>query len=401
MRSNHLGLRPFLACICAFAFMPLCHAEATDAAYIEEFLKKYPKVEQPPSLESYATPAEYDTRFLGKNLEPALKKVSNNGGGIAWGLAYRMMSLNEMHRVTDDVKYLAANLECLRAVAAVRDDKQGIKLWTGAVAPAWSSDKYAERGRAVFAVHTGMITYPMLDCLGLVSEHADLRASLGVEYDSLLTTACEALAYHDRQWRDGPAPEEGHYIGMEQENVLENKPLPGNRLSAMGNALWASWKITGNPTHQDRALAIGRYIKNRLGLAPDGAYYWSYWLPIEPLSGPLSEKPTSGEDSSHGALTASFPLLLAREGKVFDEEDVRRFAKTVLNGVARLGGGIILGDVVGSPGSKPDYAGAPAKWLEAAHAIPEVRDRIVAFYLNYCPSPSPFEMALLIRHRKQ
>jgi hypothetical protein len=372
-------------------------AVETDAKYIERFQQTHKKAEPAPALDTYATVGRYDAAFLGDNLTKALQDVSNDQGGIAWGLAYRMMSLNEMYRVTGDVKYLSANLGCIRAVMAVRDDKRGVKLWTGAIAPAWGSDKYAQRGRAVFGVHTGMITYPMLDFLLLAKQQPDFLSKLGNGYQTILTSAEEALAYHDRQWRDGPGEGEGHYIMMDQEDGTEGKPKPGNRLSALGRALWLSWKVTGNTTHRDRARAIGLYMKRRVTPAPDGAYYWPYWLPVEPVKEAAPKEAISGEDTSHAGLTIALPILLASEGEVFDEADMKRLGNTVVKGFGRLGNGLLFGDITGNPGSAPQYVALPVKWLPLAKYVPEVRDRILAFYLNYQPRPAPLDLAMLLR----
>jgi len=398
------GVGAAIACLVA-ALLAISNGVAQessdpDADYVARFLKMYKKVEPAPSFEEYVSPARYDALYMGERLTKRLEKVSNDEGGIAWGLAYEMMALNDMFRATKDAKYLEANVHCVRAVVAARDDKLGVTLWTGVVAPAWGAEHYAERGRAVFAVHTGMITYPILDCLFLLKEAPEVKGRLGEEYEVFLRAAEEALAYHNRQWRDGPAAGEGHYIGMDQENVCEGKPLPGNRLSAMGRALWTSWKLTGNTVHRDRARALGTYIKNRLTLAPDGAYYWPYWLPADPVTTPASEKPKSGEDTSHGTLTAELPFMLAAEGEVFTAEDMKRMANTLLKGFGRLGGGIFLGDVVGNAASKPDYVSSVARWLVVARWVPEVREPIVAFYLNYEASPSPYNLASLLLDAK-
>jgi len=133
-------------------------AKDKDADYIKRFEKAFPKNTEILSFEDYATPERYDTLYMGPNLDNALTHVNNDQGGIAWGLAYRMISLNRMYGTTRDSKYLEANLKCIRAVIKVRDDKIGKKLWTGKIAPAWGCDKYAKRERAIFAVHTGTIT---------------------------------------------------------------------------------------------------------------------------------------------------------------------------------------------------------------------------------------------------
>jgi len=367
-----------------------------DAKYVVRFLEKFPKVDPAPTFDTYATTARYDELYLGDNLAKALKKVSNDTGGIAWGLSYRMMSLNQMYRVTADAKYLEANRKCIRAVMAARDDKIGKKLWTDVVAPAWGSDKYAKRGRAIFAVHTGIITYPMLDFLLLAKQDEAFAIKLDDAVKQIETCCLEALAFHDRQWREGPGDGEGYYIGLDQEEVCENKPLPGNRLSAMGLALWTSWKLTGNETHRDRARAIGLYIKHRLTPEPDGAYYWPYWLPIDPVTEPAPRESVKGEDSSHAGLTLALPLMLAADNEVFTTEDVTRFGNTLIKGFGRLENGILFGDITGNPASSPNYVGQITAWAQTAKQVPAVRDLIITHYLNYRPTPGALDLSRLI-----
>jgi hypothetical protein len=368
-----------------------------DVAYRAKFLEKHASVSPAPSKEEYASAGRYDGLYLGESLDKALANVTNENGGLAWGLSYRMWSLNEMYRATGERKYLEANLRCIRATMAARDDKTGAELWTGAVAPAWSSGKYAQRGRAVFAVHTGIIVYPILDWALLAAgegEWADER-------EAIVREALESIAFHDRQWREGPEDGAGHYVGVDQEDILEGKPLPGNRLSAMGLAHWAAYKLTEDEAQRARAVALGNYIRNRLTGAPDGAYYWGYWLEEEPVTAPASREDVKGEDTSHAGLTLAFPLLLGMEGVVFDAEDMRRFGHTVTKGFARLGDGVIMGDITGSPASNPGYVGQPAFWLPLARWHGPVREAIWPSYLNYRATPNPLELSLLLRDRER
>ena len=367
-----------------------------DQAYIKEFHEKFPPVNTVPTLETYATVDRYDKEFMGDSLDACLKDVQNDHGGLAWGMSYRMRSLNEMYQVTKQTKYLEANLRLMRAVLAATDDKRGKQLFTGRVVPAWGCDKYAERGRAVFAVHTGIILTPIVECLRFVKDNPALRTAVGDEFDALIKASEEALAVHDRQWRDGPETRAGYYIGMDQENSLENKPLPGNRISAMGTALWASWKLTGNIQHKDRAIAIATYIKHRLFTAPDGAYYWPYQLATAPVTEPKIREEVSGEDASHGGLTMSLLFTLARENEVITQDDMQRFACTVKYGITRLQEGILLGGVTGSPKSKPDYIGYASNWLQAVQNDPQTRNAIIQYYLKYKPSPQPLDLSSLL-----
>lgn len=371
---------------------------AQDAEYSKRFQDKFQEAVPAPSLESYANPTRYDELYMSGNLDEELRGISNESGGIAWGLSYRMMSLNEMFRATGERRYLEANLKCFRAALAARDDCRRVTLWNGAIAPAWSSDKYAERGRCVFAVHTGMIVYPILDFLFLAKSHSsELNLATG-EFQNIEKAGLESLAYHDRQWRDGPAEGEGHYIGMDQENSLEGKPLPGNRLSAMGRALWAAWKLTGDEEHHRRAKAIGLYIKNRLTLVPDGAFYWPYSLPLQPVTTAAAKESIKGEDISHGSLTISLPVLLASDKEIFTEADMKRIGNTVLQGFARLNNGILFGVVTGNPQSNPSLVQIPGRWLPLTPFAPEVFNRLSLFFQKYQPAPSPLDLALLIRY---
>lgn len=372
-----------------------------DREYINRFHERFTLADPVPDLSEYASRERYDRLYAGEALAGALNELSNSQGGIAWGWSYRMMSLNEMYRATGDPAYLKANLGAIRAVLDVRDDRLGLQLWTGETAPAWGADKYAKRGRAVFAVHTGMIVYPMLDCLRLAAaDSADIGLESG-EREILIERLRESLAWHDRQYREGPGEGEGHYVGLNQEDAFEDRPLPGNRLGAMGRALWLYGSLTGEALYRERALAIGRYIKNRLILAEDGAYYWPYQLADQPATTIQPRAEINGEDVSHASVTISLPLLLVEEADFPGEEDAARLEKTVTQGFARLNNGVLFGNVTGTPGSNPSLVQIPARWLRMTPIAPAVYGRVAEFYRKYVPNPGPLDLALLIRHRPE
>ena len=396
MRRRLWTMGTILIGLAACTFSALAAEPISDEAYIALFVEAYPKVEPAPTLAEYATIAGYDALYLGEPLEQAFKNPNNDSGGIAWGLAYRLMSLNDMYRATGEVRYLDAALPCMQRLLEVTDDKRGKALWTECVVAAWGCEKYAKRGRAVFAVHTGIIAAPMFEFVALARANATFKAAHADALDAVAEGAGLALAVHDRQWRDGPADDEGHYIGLDQEEVCENKPLPGNRLSAMGWALWASWQATGDTQHRDRAIAIGRYVKHRLTLAPDGAYYWPYWLAEERVTESAPRESIASEDASHAGLTMRLGFELAEDGQVFDDTDLARVGRTVRNGIGRLGGGILVSRVTGTTELKPSYIGYASAWLRVAKADPEAAQLIVDHYLNYRPAPGPRVLAELI-----
>jgi len=371
-------------------------AAAADRAYREALDTAYPPVEHPPALAEYASPARYDELYLGDELETALKTVNNKGGAMAWGWSYRMVSLNEMARVTNDSKYLATNLRVIRALLAARDDRTGTKIFDGRVMPAWSSDGYRKGEQALFLVHTGMIVHPMLDAVHLARTMKDVPDDVRKGLEEIVAPALASIACHDDGWHDGPGEGEGHYIMLNEEQGSEGKPQPGNRLAAMGRALYAAYRVTKDEKYLTRTRALARYMQRRLQVTENGAYIWSYWLPLAPVTpgDPITDKP---EDSSHGSLTMAFPAMLAEDNVIFTAEHMKRFGKTVTQGLGRLGDGVLFGDVGGSAGSNVKRLGIPSTWLQIAPYAPEVREPIVSFYLRHMPKPRPLDIAYLVR----
>jgi hypothetical protein len=235
--------------------------------------------------------------------------------------------------------------------------------------------------------------------LVLAKAEPEFWAGLGEEPAGILKEVSETLRYHETGWRDGPGEDEGRYISTRGETKNEGETLPGNWQSAMGNALWLYSEVTGSNVARERALHSGRFMKRRLTLAPDGAYYWSYWLPAEPVTGTAPKDTIQGEDTSHASLSASFPILLASRGEVFDREDMRRMGQTVLQGIAHLGDGVLKANITGDPKFPVKYVQQPSRWLTLAPYEPDVYRRIAEFYLRYAPgSCGPLELADLIRY---
>ena len=397
--TGFLNLSLLFSCVCAVA--AAYNEQLAEARYAESFLAMYPKVNPVPTLEQYATVERFDKLWLGENLEKNLKDHTNDDGALAWWLTYYIRGLDRMYQATGDMKYLDASLKIVRAAVACTDDKRGIALFTGKIAPTWGSPKYAERGRAALVVNTGLICAALFDFLLTARQAPAFDASLGAEHKTILDTAFDAMEFHERQWRDGPEPQAGHYIGMDQENMYEGKVLPGNRQSAMGWAHWLAYKYTGGTAYRDRALAVGHFIRNRLVPSPDGAYYWPYELSEQPVREEKHRDDVYGEDTSHAGLTMMLPFALAADNQVFFRSDMERLARMVMHGLARLGGGMFLGDITGNAYSKPERIRFISNWLPLAKYDPDIKKEVVSFYLNYKPDPQPIELGQLILMQKK
>ncbi len=397
--TRFVGPFLLLSCVCTAAFA--YNEQIAEEKYMESFHAMYPRAHPVPTLEEYATVEHFDKMWLGEKLDKELKDHTNDDGALAWWLSYYIRALDYMYEATDNVKYLDAGLKIVRAAVGCTDDKRNIPLFTGKIVPSWGSPKYAERGRAVLVVNTGLICAALFDFLLTAKKAPAFDAALGAEHKEILDTAFRAMEVHERQWREGPEAQAGHYIGMDQENMYEHKVLPANRQSAMGWAWWLAYKYTGTEKCRDRALAIGHFIRNRLVPAPDGAFYWTYECPDKPVSGEKHRDEVMGEDTSHAGLTVMLPFALAADNQVFFKSDMERFAAMVMHGLARLGGGVFLGDITGNAYSKPERIRFICNWLPLAKYNPDIKKDVVSFYLNYRPNPDPIELAQLILMQKK
>jgi hypothetical protein len=324
-----------------------------DAAYTSNFQQVFG---QPSS--SYATIDEYleahnYDRYLGTSLTTAISQMNSGARAVMWGMDYWLISMVDAYYATGRQYYLSELVRGTRAVLAYRDDNRGVTLYNGMTAPVWGTDIYSQgNGRRYYFGHTGMATYPMLELLYLAPRHPQIMTALGADYAGWKAEITESLDFHNRDWTDGPGADEGHYFNHPQSEhrpQYQNIPTPANLQSAMGRALWMSWKATGNTAHRDKAIKLARYLKRRITLATDTAYYWEYELPLNPVTVTRAKQDIASEDTSHGYLTLAFPIMMATDHQVFDSEDMRRFARTFTQGVSRLNQGIMAGEVNGSP----------------------------------------------------
>ena len=136
---------------------------------------------------------------------------TNLGGNIAWGQGYQFAALVEMFDVTRDPKYAELAVKLGDWIAEARDNRHNLRDEVrDRVLPGWSSTGYSEGKRYVWAVHTGVIVAPMAQFAAVVRSDPGLAARWGKAADRLLRVAEEAVAIHDTEYRQGPAPDEGY-----------------------------------------------------------------------------------------------------------------------------------------------------------------------------------------------
>lgn len=402
--------RFLLAVVLLLVLPPFLRAQDFET-YQEEFVRYWEerslRPETLPNPDDYLAASHYD-RLHGPSVESfvgIIRENQNMGARMAWGSSHLVYSLNDMFVATGDVKYLEWNLDLVRATMAATDEKNGRETFYGEVAPAWGTPHY--RGEhTVHIVHTGMISGGVGQFLNLAEPHG---AAIGLppeERDQHLKDLTRALDFHDRQWVAGSLEDEGTWTLMDESEGHEDRVVPFNMMSSMGASLWWSWENTGNREHYERAHAVARYIRNRLPIYErDGvrAYFWNYYLDEAPVENPRPWAELAalrgGEDFSHAALSASFPIMMAERDVVFTREDIELFRNTALFGFARHPGGILTGNIAGYPGRhEPRRVGGCGYWLALAPHFPEVYERLLPFFFHYQARPRSTDLARLLRY---
>ena len=361
------------------------------------------------SEDEYVTAGNYDRLYMVDGLiQQMVDRIyadqNTNGTYMGWNTCRRMQSLNDMYIATGDTKYLDANLRLARATIANTDDKVGHYTFWGELAPGWGTDHYADRW-VVHPVHTGNICTGLMDFLQLAPLEPSVMAQMDpCEYDYLVAETLEAIDWHDRQWIEGPETGAGYYISKDNEAPNEGDPLAFNRTSAMGTALWSAWELTGNTAYRDKAIKNATWIKNRIFIYDDGAYYWPGHLSVTvPTSRPAKNSFNGGDTLSYSGIDVTFPLRIGMAGYVFDDSDIEAFALTVINGFGRLDNGVLFNKNTGTYHWTVGPSGtvlSTGYFLRLAPYSREAYSRIVEYYRRYQKDLAPIDIAAALRWKQ-
>lgn len=194
----------------------------------------------------------------------------------------------------------------------------------------------------VFALHTGLITYPVAGFVRLVREQPQLAADSryarkATEY---LAAVEAALAVHDAQWSENERGEGCYVWERGAPNRYDGVEMPLNQFLAPGRTHLQLAAITGDRGHAERATKLARSFVNQLRTRDDGPYVWSYWPTWARIyqgwdkgAGtsdywPCFTGSRQPEDVSHGHIDIDFACLAYRDGIVFDDRDMTRLAQT-------------------------------------------------------------------------
>ncbi len=258
-----------------------------------------------------------------------------------------------------------------------------------------------------FAVHTGMVCYPLARYIRTVMED-DALAHRRPFAARLRPKVMRSMRHHDTdlhfddegradfRWpRGAPIP----FDGLMQ---------PLNQSHALGATYAEFYRITGSTRYRRRVEAIWRSLESCL--ERDGeAYVWRYWpLHSEIYRGygveedlstytPFYGAVTSWEDISHAAISLEFVEAAHGAGVVDLASDRARFATTYIQNVIRDAQTPWF-RVDGTTDAVPANTVQAARWLMLADEEPGIHDHVLAIYEHQALVPDQGSHALGIAY---
>lgn len=253
----------------------------------------------------------------------------------------------------------------------------------------------------IFAVHTGMITYPIASFVRIVQRSPELGRRYWAKATEYLAACRAAVAVHDWEYRDGhliwPKGQPLAYDGCEQ---------PINQSLALGQTLVELALITGNRGYRRKVVELAAMYSGQLALDAGGAYQWHYW----PTGGLIYEgfaktgSPETDvsvftpsvagakqfEDISHGAIDVEFAVRAHQARLAFTAQDMTQIAKTYTQNVAMTdsaGLPAIHTTVAGTGAGAASVAHQAPRWMQATLWDPQVHTHTLGLYDRYQPTP--------------
>lgn len=262
---------------------------------------------------------------------------------------------------------------------------------------------------AVFAVHTGMITYPIAQFVRTVLHTPKLLARRHYRLKALeyLFAVRAAVAVHDAEYRVGETGE-GTLIWLKgSPQQWDGSEQPINQTLAWGQTVAELAMITGARTYRDRTIAMSAMFRNQLALdATRDSFSWRYWptfgniyngyaktgspdTDVSVYNPSLATPQRQIEDVSHAAISVEFAGAAAKARLGLTEQEMQRLTRTYTRNVAteRDGNATTFLRVNGTVSTTFDYAGQAPRWLQLSAWDPAVYQHALAVFDAYKPTP--------------
>ena len=333
---------------------------------------------------------DYEDAYDNVNGGDWYRDYDNESANLAWGESYVMISLASMFRATGDPEYLDRLAWHVDGVLAQRDDARGVTDYRGVSGACWRNTSYQSGGQAYcYAVHSGMITQPMVEFArlvrdsGLGDEVTYDGLTLAEKADAYTTAAEETVAFHDREWNT-----RGYYIFPSDATFLSSPghEVPLNQENALGATLIILADLTGDSTYADKAADLAQNFADQISLGTDGSALWNY------SGGTYS---AYGEDISHAAINVDFAIEAEASGIVFDQSDLDAFAATFVNRVY-VDDATFSDHVGGGATNGSSYLAQTGRWLRLTPTRTTVYTAVRQLYDANWPAASIGSASLLV-----
>jgi hypothetical protein len=244
-------------------------------------------------------------------------------------------------------------------VTAVNDAYNAGLRWTAvdlrtapAAAPAPAATTIAFTPQYyVFAVHTGMIAFPLARYARMVLGSSKLRARHEFARE-VRDAAVQAVAFHDPEWVSRPDGT-GDYVWPKGAPIpFDGTIQPYNQSQGIGQVLVELFRVTGKPQYRTRVQQLLKAYAPALRIVGD-AYVWTYWPPYSELyagyakTAGISEYTPSYpasrqiEDLSHAAISTEFVHAVDDAGiDGGPATDIQRFTHTFTHKLIRSATGV-------------------------------------------------------------
>ncbi len=260
-----------------------------------------------------------------------------------------------------------------------------------AVAPAPAAGTVAfESQFYAYAVHTGMIAYPLALFARIVAESRDLGRRYGAAAKRAGAAAAAAIAFHDEEFRivDGV----GDYVWPKGAPIpFDGLIQPYNQSHGPGQALAELYRVTRAKAYRTKLTAMLEGFARGVSTDADSAYVWNYWPPhCELYNGyaaadqlstytPYYSAVRSIEDISHAAITIEFLAAAHAAGIRHDDLDLPAVAKTFVDNVIRSQTEVWF-RIDGTADAVPGNAVQAARWMLYARHDPEIYAQCLRIY---------------------
>jgi len=200
-----------------------------------------------------------------------------------------------------------------------------------------SSWRFLSPQRYRMALHTGLITYPLLR-FALLVEQENLEP-WQPKAEWYLQYARAAVDNHDDEWRSRSTTR-GYYVFREDAPVWANGVnLPYNHQATIGRSLLLLCDLTSENIYCTRAMQIAQVLRDGLVYDPEtDSYVWHYWFgegydgwqDVEGRFVPTYEGFKGVESIFYASIDSDFARLAYDSGMIFSSYDIVRLANTFL-----------------------------------------------------------------------